>query len=159
MASTVCMMCFLSLSFDCQKGVSVQVQHSPCKVFLSSRANCNAVSWALVEASLNAARKWRRGFTLQDTTPRASLQFSKWHGVEQPFSIHDSFWELLTLPVFKSQIHFELQFRKWSPLHFPHIEPLLVNILACLDVSRLAKRGWVAAYQKWMDVVETDPFW
>ena len=30
----------------------------PCKIFLSSRTNYNAVNWALVNAQRNAARKW-----------------------------------------------------------------------------------------------------
>ena len=37
--------------------------------------------------------------------------------------------------------------KKRNPLHFPHIYPLLVNILACLDVSKLVKSGGVASYQ------------
>ena len=48
--------------------------------------------------------------------------------------------------------------QKGNPLHFPHIHPLPVNILACLDASRLAKSGGVAAYQSEYTVVETDPF-
>ena len=46
--------------------------------------------------------------------------------------------------------------QKRNPLHFLHIHPLLVNILACLDVSRLAKIGGVACYQNEWTVVETD---
>ena len=65
-----------------------------------------------------------------------------WPGPEHPFLMHDS-CELLTL--FNSQTLWIVQKRK--PLSFPHIHPLLVNMLACLDVSRLAKSGGVAAYQ------------
>ena len=76
-----------------------------------------------------------RGFTLQNTAPRASLQFSKWHPFysisDPPSSNH--FPSMTVVIILK-----------------PYSKPKytwLVNILACLDDSRLAKSGGVAAYQ------------
>ena len=103
-----------------------------------------------------------RGFTLQNTTPRASLRFSKWH----PFhsitylALSNPFQSMTLVRIINLiQIPNALCIvQKRNPLHFPRIHPLLVNILARLDVSRLAKSGGVASYQNEKTVVETDPF-
>ena len=91
-----------------------------------------------------------RGFTLQNTTLRASLRFSKWHpfhsiidlALSNPFqSMTVRITNLVQTPTTLWIV------QKRNPLHFPYIHPLVVNILACLDVSRLAKSGGVASYQ------------